>query len=787
MVDTIFNVRLNSLSWLFLLLYAIAGAETSPIDPAYQAIHSSFSKRKLPSEDLARPHGLYSGQPDRYPVFQQPTTFKDPLIADIYYTLVVRQDGISFQELHILKSKALDWWNQLSPAKAADVKLEFLRMINLLNVEQQIARINSELSGVMNKKNYGESWQSDSQITIIGLKRKSLNTLQRARQFLLRPPFPQPNYLLRDLSHISDFVRVREAVLKRHLDPDALESARYSKMNLKRLANKKSDFAADDPATRARQKLTAMATFLRLDAELQKIPLLQLQNEGFGAMGKSTDLASRLPVIASAEHSDSVERSERELRHALKAWGNHTLHSSNLEKRLFDQIPTPTQNPVIELNDQGIRLVQEVGGQSLGLTKDEPASMTFRDLSGIFARPRSQTVIDAETMSTHTTAACVGFALSAEVSAKVHDDVSPWYTYSLINSIERKDRAPARSRYFMNVKQGDVDTGGDIVTRPLEDGFDMESERSHLEGAYAKYLASEARLQRSSDFHSDGAGAESGTLVLANGEIVVTGGRSVDDILAGREQAWVKEQMAGINDIEGAIRNLTSNPLPPHRVFPNAADISKPGEIPERKYQPTAWGATTLNRALEVSTDLPQINNQKNQFRVADTYYQMKRLVDEGATPTVLIDTDARVINEDWVDLSYDQANFKHAINVVGYGDMGVNPKNGQVEPYLIVRDSLSTENIHYKIAASDFAAHANVVLRLKNVQTLDTKPASASYVPPAGPRSISDEVEPTFKLSETDLDRMLNVDLNQSKILQYRKGKSLQLFEDSRSQEERK
>lgn len=779
------------LGWTLWFQGAVAEAETSRAYSDHQIEQDGvgvFSKRKRAPEDPAPSYDPRSVRPDAYPVFGQPTVFKDPLVEKMYADLVARQDGMSFQELYILKSRAFDWWNQLSPAKAADVKLEFLRTINLLNVEQQIARVNGELGGLMYKKKFGKPWQDDSQQAIVGLKLESLRTLRRARQFLLKPPFPQPSYLLRDLSHIDDFVRVRETALGQLSTKNVGGLEHFSKKiinskkSIKPLANKKSELAAVDPELRFRQDLDAKITFLRLDGKLEKIPLLQLQNEGFGATGKSTDRSSAIPVIVSAENFGGDEGAEKELRRALDSLRNHSLHSPKLEKRLFDQLPTPTKNPVLQLNDQGLRLVQEVGGQSLGLATNEPPTMTFRDLSELFAQPRSQTVIDEETFSTHTTAACVGFALSAEVSAKVHDDVSPWYTYSLINSLERKDRAPASSRYFLNVTNDDSDEKGVTITRPLSGGFDVELERKRQENAYAKYLASEARLQRSSDFHSGAAASESGTLVLPSGELVVTGGRSVDDILAGREPAWVKEQMAGINDIEGAIRNLTSNPLPPHRVFPNAADISKPGEIPERKYQPTAWGATTLNRALEVSTDLPQINNQKNQFRVADTYYQMKRLVDEGATPAVLIDTDSRVINEDWIDLSYKDASFDHAINVVGYGDMGVNPKNGQVEPYLIVRDSLSTKNIHYKVAASDFAAHADMVLRLKSVEILDTKPASASYVPPAGPRSISDDAEPEFQLSAEHLDRMLNVDFDiNRKSLPYRKDNSLQLLADPR------
>ena len=71
------------------------------------------------------------------------------------------------------------------------------------------------------------------------------------------------------------------------------------------------------------------------------------------------------------------------------------------------------------------------------------------------------------------------------------------------------------------------------------------------------------------------------------------------------------------------------------------------------------------------------------------SYNLLRALVDSNMPPILLINSDARVESEDWLNITRN-GQYAHVLIVVGYGATGaVNPFTLKDEPYLIVRDSL--------------------------------------------------------------------------------------------------
>lgn len=84
--------------------------------------------------------------------------------------------------------------------------------------------------------------------------------------------------------------------------------------------------------------------------------------------------------------------------------------------------------------------------------------------------------------------------------------------------------------------------------------------------------------------------------------------------------------------------------------------------------------------------------------------------------------TDARFSLENWmypVDSGSDSAVAGHIINVVGYG-VEPDPISGRPTPYLLVRDSLQPQSIHWKTPAHEILPRAGAVHRVTEVKKVD-------------------------------------------------------------------
>jgi hypothetical protein len=93
----------------------------------------------------------------------------------------------------------------------------------------------------------------------------------------------------------------------------------------------------------------------------------------------------------------------------------------------------------------------------------------------------------------------------------------------------------------------------------------------------------------------------------------------------------------------------------------------------------------------------------------------IKEMIDRGLPPIVQIDTDARDESGDWLQLKRG-GRLSHVINVAGYCE-DIDPRDLRKKSFFIVRDSLGTREMHYKIAADNLETHMEGVYKIKNVK----------------------------------------------------------------------
>jgi hypothetical protein len=108
------------------------------------------------------------------------------------------------------------------------------------------------------------------------------------------------------------------------------------------------------------------------------------------------------------------------------------------------------------------------------------------------------------------------------------------------------------------------------------------------------------------------------------------------------------------------------------------------------------------------------------------TFSEVKALIDSDQPFQAAITTDARRFHEDWIQILPERGSISHVLNVVGYGE-GIDPKDNQNKPYVVLRDSFTDGKYHYKASVESFLPWVGSVLRVKEVGTLE-KPVE--YVP---------------------------------------------------------
>ena len=150
----------------------------------------------------------------------------------------------------------------------------------------------------------------------------------------------------------------------------------------------------------------------------------------------------------------------------------------------------------------------------------------------------------------------------------------------------------------------------------------------------------------------------------------------------------------------GVLKNTAISPqssLPRGEFFPKSLSNLK-----DRKFK--IDDAATLN-VRDDNNGTPKVN-----------LGLVKLLVDTKHPPDVLISSEARVEQGEWIKPK-NSAGIKHIVNVVGYGE-GIDPFDLRKKPYLIIRDSLGSKEIHYKVDAATFLHETKGLIKIKSVNT---------------------------------------------------------------------
>ena len=98
------------------------------------------------------------------------------------------------------------------------------------------------------------------------------------------------------------------------------------------------------------------------------------------------------------------------------------------------------------------------------------------------------------------------------------------------------------------------------------------------------------------------------------------------------------------------------------------------------------------------------------------TFSLLKQMIDHGNPPVLLIRSDAREETEGWINI-IENGGFMHVLVVVGYGINDIDPFTLREGPYFLVRDSLASQPIHYKISAKNLLDHSLEILKITQLE----------------------------------------------------------------------
>ena len=99
------------------------------------------------------------------------------------------------------------------------------------------------------------------------------------------------------------------------------------------------------------------------------------------------------------------------------------------------------------------------------------------------------------------------------------------------------------------------------------------------------------------------------------------------------------------------------------------------------------------------------------------TFLLLKSMIDHRMPPVILIDSDSREEIEDWINITNNYEDFGHVFVVVGYGIEDIDPFTLRKGPYFLVRDSLASQPITYKISAGNLLDHSLAVLKISQLE----------------------------------------------------------------------
>ena len=94
----------------------------------------------------------------------------------------------------------------------------------------------------------------------------------------------------------------------------------------------------------------------------------------------------------------------------------------------------------------------------------------------------------------------------------------------------------------------------------------------------------------------------------------------------------------------------------------------------------------------------------------------LKSMIDHRMPPVLLISSDARKEAEDWISITKN-GRFAHVFVVVGYGIDDIDPFTLRKGPYFLVRDSLASQPIHYKVSAKNLLDHSLGIFKVSQLE----------------------------------------------------------------------
>ena len=124
-----------------------------------------------------------------------------------------------------------------------------------------------------------------------------------------------------------------------------------------------------------------------------------------------------------------------------------------------------------------------------------------------------------------------------------------------------------------------------------------------------------------------------------------------------------------------------------------------------------------LTSSLRDSTNHTGYVSVKNmEMYTGVTFTLLKTMIDHNKPPALIVASDAKEEMEDWINITED-GRFNHIFVVVGYGMEDIDPFTLKKRPYFLIRDSLTSQPITYKISAKNLLYYSLGVLKITQLE----------------------------------------------------------------------
>jgi hypothetical protein len=151
--------------------------------------------------------------------------------------------------------------------------------------------------------------------------------------------------------------------------------------------------------------------------------------------------------------------------------------------------------------------------------------------------------------------------------------------------------------------------------------------------------------------------------------------------------------------------------------FDLAEAIFKKQGLPSEKNHPSV-SDNFIPQSLNQVGDRKYVLKQVKRLGDSPTVEEVRKMLDHGQPFQMVIASDARYIQEDWVRIDPYHGSIPHVFNVVGY-DEGIDPLDNKRKPFLWIRDSFTPGKFHYKASVESILPYAMELLRVTEVGEL--------------------------------------------------------------------